>query len=260
MRSATRRRALQSEDENVEADIEQCRRLIAPSVRRRAEQFAEAAGLQQASSQFQKEIIEAILWCTVTHALAPSSKRVSATRKVFQRVGKAAAAAETALDRLRRALDELPPKYRELLNAQLQFPAKIALSIVANQAPWFHALPSVADSAVMAAKVLKGTDKGGAPQMVAFRWLVLYLARAFAHATGRPAKVTSHPHRERFEGKFVNLVEEVLPLALRCCDPTADQSMPCPASPKARGTRVNPWIYFPRARNRGQRAISRTPH
>ena len=218
----------------VAAGLDECRRLIDRSIRDHYLEYRRAIGLSDENQQFRQDLIEAILWCTVTHLNPALLKRPSDTRKEMERVGAEAAAAEKHLDGLRSALDRLAPSDRELLEKLLKPLARIALSIVAKQTPWFHALSSVAISADFLAERLKRADKGGAPKMWAFRALVLGLARAFLHAKKRKAKATWNPHDERWEGQFVNLVEAVLPVAKRCAG-TADTPMKYPASPKRRG-------------------------
>src|SRR5262249_49350141 len=132
------------------------------------------------------------------------------------------------------ALNNLTPRYRELLDERLESLSKIAVSLVAKQAPWFHALSPVADLAGIFAEILKDADKGGAPKMLAFNAFVRVLARAFESAKGKPAKVTWNNHTERYGGKFITLVEAVLPLAVRWAG-SPERPMRYPNSQKARG-------------------------
>jgi hypothetical protein len=82
--------------------------------------------------------------------------------------------------------------------------------------------------------------------------LVRGLAEAFELATGRAAKVTWNDTSNRYEGRFVNLVETVLPLALTCAEKFGWQ-IPCPGSQRARGK----YIY---EATRSGRAMPRTRH
>src|SRR5262245_4212262 len=111
MRSATRRRSLQDIDKapNIAADLSELRCIIARSVHDDVEKYAATIGLQSASVQFEEDVIEALLWCVLTHA-APKSKRYSEIRKELTRVSNKARAAQKILQRLRDALNglELP--------------------------------------------------------------------------------------------------------------------------------------------------------
>ena len=76
--------------------------------------------------------------------------------------------------------------------------------------------------------------------MYPFKMLVLGLALAFENATKRKAKVTRDPDRERFRGRFVCLVEKVLPLTCDCATDLG-QTFPYPQSPQRRGRYVYEW-------------------
>jgi hypothetical protein len=225
MRSATRRRALQTTD-----DLEDLRRLIAPVVDRHIAKWASTIGLDRASPTFRQDVIDALLWCVVTHVDAPNRKRYSDIRKELLCVSKEAASAEKSLRRLHEALDDLIPRYRELLEERLGVPGRIALRHFSEQTPWLYALSSEAGRY---GEMCKSLDKGGAPKTFAFVSLVTALATAFQRAKNRPAKATWSAHRARWEGQFVNLVEGVLPVARMFR--TADRPMQYPDSASARG-------------------------
>jgi hypothetical protein len=258
MRGAKRRRTLEEDvDQAVEAELALLRQTIGDSVHRRIEYYAETIGLRDSEgSQFEQDLVEALLWCALTHFDAANRKRHSVIRKELLRVRREAAAAERSLDRLRDALTTLTPRYRELLDGRLELVAKIAISLVAKQAPWFYALSPVASVAGVYAEALKTADKGGAPKMFAFSALVSGLKRAFENATRRKAKVTWHEHRERYEGKFLRLVEAVLPLALAVAG-NPERPMRHPDSAQSRGK----YVYEATRRNRKRtaRAIPKTP-
>ncbi len=132
------------------------------------------------------------------------------------------------------------------------------MNIVANQPPWFYALSSVAQRARLHAQAIRHMDKGGAPKMLAFKILILYLARAFKTATGRDAKATWNEHKHRWEGNFVNLVESILPSAQRYCVVATDRALRCPAKQKARGKYIYDLTRAGTSRNLDRRAMSRT--
>jgi hypothetical protein len=240
-----RRCNLASSDQNldatVEAGIAQFRKGISGSVHRIIGQYATQINLRCASKQRQLEsdVIDALLWCVVADVEGPTRKRVSHIRKDLMRVEKEAEAAEKHLERLRSLLSDLPPQYGELLNNNLESIARSAVSLVAKQVPWFHALSLVAGTARAIARALRGADKGGAPRMLAFRKLVRLLIPAFERATGRLAGVTLNPNVDppRYEGAFVNLVESVVPVALSF--KTADRQMPIPNTAYARGRYID---------------------
>jgi hypothetical protein len=214
MWGAMPKRTLRDLDQDPEAALAEWREAIGDSVHLRVERYTKAiGGLKKIDhSQFEQLVVDALLWCAVTHLDAPNRKHHSEIRKELLAVKREAAAAEKSLDRLRDALSKLEPQYRELLAGRLDLTAKIAVSLVAKQAPWFSALSTVSSVADTYAEVLKG--KGGAPKMVAFGALIGGLKRAFESATGKPAKATWNAYRTKYEGKFLGLVEAVLPLAL----------------------------------------------
>jgi hypothetical protein len=149
------------------------RQLIARSVNRHIKQFAEAAGLNKHNSQFRDDVVDAILWCVVTQLDTPNRKRHSDIRKEMLRASKEAAAALQKLNHLRHALDNVTG---QLIIEQLRTPARIALRLLFEQAPWLHYISS--HTGAYAARI---TDKGGSPKMLAFDWLVRGLARAYQH-------------------------------------------------------------------------------
>jgi hypothetical protein len=164
----------------------------------------------------------------------PNRKRSSDIRKELLRVQRDAKAAAKVLERLRVSLCDLTPLYRELLHEPLHAVEKIAIGLVATQAPWFHALRGVGTVAGSYAGAIKNADKGGAPKMIAFHALIWGLKQAFEHATRRAAKVTWSEHQQRYGGRFLTLVEAVLPLALALSE-DAGRPLRYPPSPEARG-------------------------
>jgi hypothetical protein len=217
----------------------QFRELIGRSVQRVIGQYATQIDLRDTSKQRQLEndAIETLLHCVVIYVDAPGGRRPSQIRREFERIGKEAAAAEEHLNRLRDALDDLPSPYGQLLSDSLESVAKIDISLVTKQVPWSHALSSVADTANVIARGLRGTDQGGAPKKVVFRTLVNGLMRAFERATGRSAKVTFNPVKSQYEGDFVHLVEALLPVVLLF--EIAKQPMPIPKTAFARGKYID---------------------
>jgi hypothetical protein len=226
-----------NEEHFIEAALTEWRQAVGELVHSRIEQYAKAIGGLRASdrSQFEEHVLEALRWSTVFHFDAENRKRPGKTRKELLRVAKETAAAEKHLERLGDALGKLESEWRETLDRRLDFLSKIE-SLVMKQPPWFYALSDLSNMARFYAEML--SDEGGAPKMVAFSALIRGLKRAFENATGLPAKVTKHPYREQFEGKFLQLVESVLPLALEVVGDSHGR-MPYPESPRARGKYVH---------------------
>src|SRR5271165_7096499 len=209
MRSAMRRRSLQDPDQHttevVKAGLNEYRRQLAHLIHRHADEYAAVIGLRSATPQFEQDLVDALQWCHWMHLEATNRKRVSDTRKELLRVKREAVAAERSLGRLRDALNTLEPRFRELLDEQLEPVAKTAVSLVAKQVPWFRALSSVVDLAGILAATLKAADKGGRPKMLGFNALVILLARAFERAKNKQAKVTWSAHDSRRGGQFIRL-------------------------------------------------------
>jgi hypothetical protein len=71
--------------------------------------------------------------------------------------------------------------------------------------------------------------------MTAFAVLARGLAQALQNATGRPAKVTWNAHRDRYEGKFFDLVEIILPTARDIAEEVTGRLLPVSKTVGARG-------------------------
>jgi hypothetical protein len=80
-------------------------------------------------------------------------------------------------------------------------------------------------------------DAGGPPKMVAFGIFVRLLADAFGRATGHRAGMTWHEHRERYEGRFWELIEVLLPVAKLVIGEGF-----APKTPSARGKAIQRWL------------------
>jgi hypothetical protein len=233
--------------EVVKAGLNEYRGRLTHLIHNQVDRYAAAINLPSVSPQFEQDLVDALLWCHLMHLEATNRKRGN-TRKVLLCIANESAAAERHLARLRNALNELTPRIQELLEQQLEGVAKVAVSLVSKQQPWFNALGSVADLTDSLAKGLKGTDKGGAPKMLAFNALVKVLAHAFERAKNRPAKVTRNNYTGQFSGEFMSLVEAVLPLAIRWAG-TPERPMHYPKSPEARGK----YIYESTRRGAGKK-------
>ena len=181
----------------MKAGLNEYRLALAKLIRRHAAQYAAVIGLTSSTPQFEQDLVDAFQWCHWMHLEATLHKRISDIRKELLRVKREAMEAESSLSRLRDALNDLPPRYRESLDGSLESVAKVAVSLVTKRQPWFHALSSVAELAGILAELMKGTDKGGRPPMVAFNTLVRALARAYKRATNKQAGVTWNNHTRR---------------------------------------------------------------
>jgi hypothetical protein len=238
--------------------VENLRQDLRDLIHARIKKYAAIIGVANSRPEFEKDVTDALQWCVLNVAIM--RKRFSESRKELLRVSKEARAAQRSLHRLRTALESLSPPFSETLEPLLDVQARVALSITARQLPWFYWLSSVADAAEFRASRLKGKDKGGVPQMLAFRMLVLYLARAFKNATNCDAKVTWNAHTDTFGGKFFRFEEAVLPLARKIAEQSG-QPFPFPNSPRSRGK----YIYeLTRARTGKLKNLnvptSETPH
>jgi hypothetical protein len=216
------------------------RRTVGASVHLRVEQYAKAiGGLKKIGhSQFEQLVVDALYRCAFMNLVGPKRTRPSQIRKVLLRVEEEAAAAEKHLERLRDALAKLEPEHRERLDRRLDLLSKIA-GLIEKRPPSFYSLSGVSSMARYEADELFGKkDKGGRPDMFVFSVLIKGLVQAFQEAAGRPAKVAWSAYRERYEGDFLDFVEEILPLALEvACQP--QRPMPYPESVFARAKYIH---------------------
>jgi hypothetical protein len=229
---------LKDQNQDHEANLAERRQTVDNSVHRQIEHFEKAiGGLKKIDRlQFEQLIVDALLWCAMMHADS-SRRRLSEVRKDLLRVKEEAAAAEKHLVRLHDALAKLEPTYRERLDGCLDLLSNIA-GLIEKRPPWFYALSNVSSTANFCAELLREKDNGGAPKMIAFGALIRGLQRAFEKATGRRAAVTWHEHREQFQGKFLDLAEAVLPLALAlACH--SERPLRHPQSVQARGKYIH---------------------
>ena len=181
--------------------IEKCQAQITPAVQHRSSDFAKAIGLTVSSSRLEQELTRALLEAVFFH-LAPKPTSAKELRMQMLRLANAARKAAEGVREVQSALDQVDQIYRKAIleqKPQLAFPLKTAITLA-------HLY------------VVGATRSGGAPKMIVFEILVRRLSAVFKGATGRAAKVTWNAHKERYEGKFVNLVEAVLPIAVECAE------------------------------------------
>jgi len=132
--------------------------------------------------------------------------------------------------KLGHALDDLTPQPREWL-AKTVARLNVEFATLLAQATKFDELSAIA---LRRERMLKVINKGGAPKMVAFSALVTGLAQAFKIATGHPGKVTFDAFNDTYRGKFLEFVEEVLPLTRHLTEYCKAQ-LRYPRSQRARG-------------------------
>jgi hypothetical protein len=227
---------------SIAAAVAQCREFITQSAPDFIRRYLRENDLQPQIPDFEDRVVQAILSSVVLYLDRPNRKRFSVLGKELARVDKAASAAAKSMRRLQIALDNLTPVYRDAVFKRLEMPIRTALH-----------LDTLSNSAAIRAKACKRFDKGGGSnKMLEFAMLVRGLVEAFEMATGRAAKVTLNQHNNKYEGRFVNLVETMLPLAQTCAEKFRWQ-IPCPSSQRARGK----YIY---EATRSGRAMPRTRH
>jgi hypothetical protein len=207
--------------------FEKCRALITSAVQHRSSDFAKAIGLTDSNPQFEQELTQALV-AAVWYHLAPKPTSAKELRKQMLRLDNAARKAAEAVREVQSALDQVDQIYRRAIleqKPQLAFPPKTAIT-----------LQSLSDLAHL--YVVGSTRSGGAPKMIAFQMLVKRLGAVFQKAVGRAAKVTWNSYKQLYEGKFVKLVEAVLPIALQCTE-VFGSKMPCPKTAQARGKYIS---------------------
>jgi hypothetical protein len=233
-RRATANRMTDDKD-SIAAELAQVREQIRALVRPHIGRYAAQINLSCATKRegFERDLIEALLWCIVSHLDAPKRKRFSDIRTDYMRVARTASAAKKHLKSLRRLAGELLTVHLDL--AGLESAEK--------------GLGLIEESFILLSDNLKGADKGGAPTKLAYRSLVRGLKLTFERATGRQAKVTWNPYRSRYEGSFFGFVEAVLPLAQSFAD-AANRPMDIPTAERARGKYVYEMTRSPRSKQR----------
>jgi hypothetical protein len=157
-------------------------------------------GLKQPHPDFRAAIVDASFLALCLHSAPP--KRPAVVRKEMAGLAKRATEAASALRRLNeepaapwhRFTAEPPPEPLATLLA----PATLdRLRDLAEVAQW------CADHVLM--------DVGGPGRKVAFDIFIRVLADAYLQATGRPAGLTWSEYRNRYEGKFWALIDQLLP-------------------------------------------------
>jgi hypothetical protein len=190
-----RRRILNNQNQELSAYLAEFRQFLRSRVDQHINQYAAIIRLDYAAPQFEQDVTEALQWGILASFEGLKPKRYSDIRKELSRVGKEAKEAERSLRRLRAAFDNLSPAFKDGLLQKLNPVEKISLAFVTRDPPSFHALSSVARKAQLIAEALNGTDKGGAPQNLPFKMLILYLARGFQKRHRAQGEGNSECHR-----------------------------------------------------------------
>ena len=169
-----------SSAKRIENILELFRQKIAVQVERHANTYAQSINLEAASSEFLRNVVDAIVLATALHGLDPPIKRYSDIRKELLQVSKAAAEVAKQLGTLDQAVADLTPSCIGVLNERCETNHKISDATFQNEMARFDQLSK---QAYRLADTCKGMDKGGASRKYEFIVLIHGLARAFKIAT-----------------------------------------------------------------------------
>jgi hypothetical protein len=173
-------------------------------------EYERIIGLQSANQEFREKVSNAVATCVFQHLGEARPFRPSLRRNDLLRARDAARKAHDSLCSLNAALDALPDYMLQLLEQHWGTLGEVSRRFIDREVSWLRDAMSLTD---IFAKAF--VDKGGAPEMLAFRVLVEGLAKAFEVGTGRKAKVSWNvaKDKDQWGGKFMELVEALLPLA-----------------------------------------------
>jgi len=215
--------------------FEPVRNALAPLIEARFENIKVILRVRELREDVRLEIANAMVLCIAWNNLDPAPKRYSDIRKELLRVSDRAARAAAALRSAQSALNELTARYGELLAQEWGARGDVAHAVASRDVlPWLEAVSPLAKRF---ADALAGADSGGRPRFEAFTLLVEGLARAFAAATNRRAKVSWSDYQQRHGGRFLEFVESMLPLA-RELSRQVGKPLEHPASPPARAAYI----------------------
>jgi hypothetical protein len=170
--------------------------------------FEGVIGLANPNPEFREKVMSAVSICAFQHRLEPHSIRRSHIRKTLLEAGEAARKADENLCQLDAALNALPEPVLKTLEGGWGPTGEIARRFIDNERSWLRRSAACMD---FFAKAF--ADKGGRPKLRAFHVLAVGLASAFGAGTGRRATVNWNGAKDQWGGKFMELVEAVLPLA-----------------------------------------------
>jgi len=174
--------------------------------------------------RFREDVTEALHTCMRIHIVAQYRiyKRAGDVSKDFTALADAATTAAKKLYAAQAILDRLPPMYHNPAFRLAHPPFSVTFE-----------LEGLAEEARRCAEVW--IDHGGRLPMQAFKALVQGLEQAFQHATGQPARVTWNAHRDRYEGKFLDVVEIMWPMVREIAEVVTGRPLPAPRTVGARG-------------------------
>jgi hypothetical protein len=189
------------------------RKLVSAAVAERVAAWAKPIALTATDARFDrfhKDVIKALRACMHEHIAAPV--RSSEHKRMRAREAAVAKAAKAAAEKLR-SIQATTGKMPPLGSEYRLFEIAAELSRLAEEA----------------------AGRSGRPAMLAFAALVRGLAQAFRDATRQPAKITWKEDRDRYEGAFLALVEEILPTAREIAETVTSRPLPEPRTKIARG-------------------------
>jgi hypothetical protein len=241
---------------------DRARQCVEHAVREHAEAWAKATGLTDPAApgfaQFRDDVTEALHACLRAHLVGPERWRRSDVAKKLKRIAELATTPAPRLLELQALLDELLPLFAHAPSFRLPPLSPIAFDLSdqaratldpqmlkrkARREPPPPA-PSLAAAARCYAKAF--SDTGGASKKYPAFDALLFgesvfengLAHAYQRATGRDAKVTWSGHRNGYEGRFLALVEAVLPVAHDIAEKVTGRALACPDTKQARGNYI----------------------
>jgi hypothetical protein len=180
-------------DHFTEAELRECEALIR---------------ITAPDAEFRAAIVDAAFWAGFFNAAPP--RRAAIVRKEIARLAAHFEKAVTALEQLSLCAKEIAKE--------------IPLPLTGDRAPgpWATLLDAGAIDCLrgFAGAARRGAecvpvdvDRGGpSERRIAFRVFVSVLATGFGRATGRPAAVSWNEYDLRYQGRFFDLVERLLPL------------------------------------------------
>jgi hypothetical protein len=238
------------------------RGLVVAAVDRHAADWARIIGLRtegERFAQFKDGVTEALHACLRAHLVGVERWRNNKVAKNLKHVADLATTLAPRLLDLEALLDELVPLFGHDPSFQLPPLSPIAFDL-SDQArarleqrldprtlkgkarqPPPPLTPSLAAAARRYAKAF--SDTGGAPKKYPAFDALLFgepvfgngLAHAYQPATGDDAKVTWNNHDERYEGRFLDLVEKVLRVASNIAGTVTERRLAYPKTEGARG-------------------------
>jgi hypothetical protein len=213
--------------DSIGAQSERARDMVKEAVANSITELANIVALTLTDARFdhfREEVTAALHTCMRIHILAPirTYERAADLRKDFEALADEASEAAKKLYAVQDVLDRLPPMNHNPAFRLVHPPFSVTFE-----------LEGLAEEARKCAEVC--VDPGGATRMRAFRALVQGLEQAVQHATGQPAKVNWNAHRDRYEGKFFDVVDAVWPTAHRIAKVVTGRLLPAPETAVARG-------------------------